>query len=79
MATEFEQLKADLLTLPIESRAALAQSLVASLDEATDNDVESLWLDEILRRNAEILAGTAKLKPADQVIREARELLRCLK
>jgi putative addiction module component (TIGR02574 family) len=79
MASELEQLKADLLTLPPESRAELAQSLVASLDETTDDNVEALWISEILRRDAELRAGTAKVKPADQVIQEARNLLRCLK
>lgn len=79
MATEFEKLKGDLLTLPVESRASLAHALIESLDDVVDEDAESLWMDEIRRRDAEIRAGTAKLKPLDQVLREARELLRCLK
>ena len=79
MATEFEKLKGDLLTLPLESRASLAHALIESLDDAVDDDAESLWMEEIRRRDAEILAGTARLKPLDQVLREARELLRCLK
>jgi len=79
MATEFDRLRDDLLTLPIESRASLAHALIESLDEVVDEDAEALWLDEIRRRDAEIRTGTAKLKPADQVFREARELLRCLK
>jgi len=79
MATELEQLKDDLLMLPPESRASLAHALIESLDEIVDQDAESLWMVEIRRRDAEIRAGTANLKPADQVLREARELLRCLK
>jgi len=79
MATEFEKLKGDLLTLPVESRASLAHALIESLDDAVDEHAESFWMDEIRRRDAEIQAGTAKLKPLDQVLREARELLRCLK
>jgi hypothetical protein len=79
MATEFEKLKGDLLTLPVESRASLAHALIESLDDVVDEDAESLWMDEIRRRDTEIRAGTAKLKPLDQVLREARELLRCLK
>jgi hypothetical protein len=79
MATEFEKLRSDLLTLPVESRASLAHALIESLDDAVDDDAESLWMDEIRRRDAEIRAGTAKLKPLDQALREARELLRCLK
>jgi hypothetical protein len=72
MATEFEKLKDDLLTLPVESRASLAHALIESLDDTVDEDAESLWFDEIRRRDAEIRAGTAKLKLADQVLREAR-------
>jgi len=72
MATEFEKLKGDLLTLPLESRASLAHALIQSLDDAVDDDAESLWMEEIRRRDAEILAGTARLKPLDQVLREAR-------
>ena len=56
-----------------------AHALLESLDDVVDDDAESLWMDEICRRDAEIRAGTAKLKPLDQVLREARELLRCLK
>ncbi len=79
MATEFERLKNDLLTLPVESRASLAHALIESLDDAVDSNAESLWVEEIRRRDAEIRAGTVTMKPADQVVREARELLRCLK
>ena len=79
MSTEFEKLRDDLLTLPVESRASLAHALIESLDEGADVDAESLWFEEVRRRDTEIQAGTAKLKSADQVFREARELLRCLK
>jgi hypothetical protein len=79
MATEFEKLKGDLLTLPLESRASLAHALIESLDEAADDDPESFWMAEIHRRDTEIQTGTAKLKPLEQVLREARELLQCLK
>jgi putative addiction module component len=79
MATEFERLRDDLLTLPVDSRASLAQALIRSLDDSVDDNAESLWLEEIHRRDTEIRSGTAKLKPSEQVLREARELLRCLK
>lgn len=79
MAGELEQLKKDLLMLPIESRASLARTLIQSLDESMDDQAESLWLEEVLRRDAEVRAGTAKLKPAEQVLQEARDLIRCLK
>ncbi len=72
MASEFEKLKGDLLTLPVESRASLAHALIESLDDVVDDDAESLWMDAIRQRDAEIRAGTAKLKRLDQVLREAR-------
>lgn len=79
MSTEFEQLKEDLLALPVQSRASLAHALIESLDEDYDEDAETLWLDEIKRRDDEIRGGRAVLKPADQVLREARERLQCMK
>ena len=75
MSSEFEKLRDDLLTLPIESRASLAHALIESLDDDSDEDAESLWFEEIRRRDAEIRAGTAKLKPAEQVLREARRAI----
>ena len=77
MTIELEQLNKELLTLPLKSRAWLAQTLLASLDETTSDDVDALWFDEIRRRDAEIRNGAAQCKPAEQVLREAREQLRC--
>lgn len=79
MATELDRLREDLLMLPPESRASLAAALIESLDEGVDADAESTWIEEVRRRDAEIRTGTVKLKPAHEAIREARELLRCLR
>ena len=84
MATDLDKIKSDLLALPIESRASLAHALIDSLDEAIDPEidaaeVEAAWIEEIRRRDAEIRAGTATLKTADQALEEARERLRCTK
>ena len=65
--------------LMIDMQLSWAKPLNEAADETIDADAESLWVEEIRRRDAEIRAGTAKLKPADQVFREARELLRYLK
>ncbi len=77
MVIELEQLNSELLTLSLESRAWLAQNLLASLDESNSEDVEALWLAEIQRRDAELKNGTVQCKPAEQVLQEAREQLRC--
>ncbi len=51
------------LKLPPEARAALAGSLIASLDDAVDEDAEAAWQATIERRIVEIESGTAKMVP----------------
>jgi len=75
--TEFEKVSAKAMALPAESRAELAEILIQSLDEKECEEVKSAWLAEIRRRDQEIRAGASVTKPADQVLREAREKLRC--
>jgi hypothetical protein len=79
MATELEKLKNDLLALPQDSRASLAHALIASLEDVIDEDVDRLWAEEIRRRDNDLKSGNAIVRPADEVLREARERLRCLK
>jgi putative addiction module component (TIGR02574 family) len=49
------------LKLPPEARAALAGTLLDSLDDAMDQDAESAWEAEILLRLKEIDGGKIKL------------------
>jgi len=79
MATEFERLRDELLALPTDFRVSLAHALIASLEDEIDRDAEQLWADEIRRRDEEIRSGRAILRPAADVMRDARERLRCLK
>ena len=51
------------LKLPIEARAALAGSLLESLDEVVDENVEATWADEIARRIEDLNTGKAKMVP----------------
>ncbi|PYV82353.1 MAG: hypothetical protein DMG05_28295 [Acidobacteria bacterium] len=44
-----------------------------------DPDAEALWLEEIQRRDQEIRSGTAKLRPAAEVLKQVRDRLRCSK
>ena len=76
---EFEELAIRVMALPSKSRAELAELLIQSLEEPDDPEIKSAWLAEIHRRDQEIRAGTAITRPADQVLREAREQLRCRK
>jgi len=51
------------LKLPPEARAALAGTLLDSLDEAVDKDAESAWEAEIVKRLKEIDEGKVNLIP----------------
>lgn len=70
----------------MDARAEFAQKMmgwenivIESLEETTDEKAEALWLDEISRRDEDLRSGRATARPADEVLREARERLRCMK
>lgn len=76
---ELEKLEADLLSLPLSSRATLARALIESLEESPDENADALWVDEIRQRDEQLRSGRATARPVDEVLREARERLRCMK
>ena len=53
----------DALELPPEARAALAGSLLDSLDQTVDEDAESAWEVEIVTRLKELDEGRVQLVP----------------
>jgi putative addiction module component (TIGR02574 family) len=55
------------LSLSEEERAALADSLFASLDGTVDEGAEKAWEQEISRRIAETDSGKAKMIPWEEV------------
>jgi putative addiction module component (TIGR02574 family) len=58
------------LALPPEARAALADSLLESLDEEpVDEGVEAAWSEEIKRRIEEIDSGKVQMIPYEEVRR----------
>ena len=61
--TDTSKLLEKALKLPVEARAALAGSLIESLDESIDEDAEAAWADEITRRVRELDSGKAKTIP----------------
>ncbi|MDA1312273.1 MAG: addiction module protein [Acidobacteria bacterium] len=63
MASEVNKLLEEALRLPPEARAALASSLMESLDETVDEDAEAEWAKEIQRRIREIESGQVKTVP----------------
>lgn len=52
-----QKLLHDALTLTPEERARIAASLIESLEDATDRDVDAAWRAEIRRRLQQIDSG----------------------
>ncbi|HVS00347.1 MAG TPA: addiction module protein [Thermoanaerobaculia bacterium] len=68
-------LEAEALKLRPDARAKLAASLLHSLEDLKEEEIEELWLDEAERRNREIEEGTLSEIPAEEVFREVRARL----
>ena len=60
------------LDLSSEERAELVHELILSLDSIKDKGVEKAWDMEIERRVKEIKSGTAKGRPAEDILAEIR-------
>ena len=67
-----EQVESEALKLKPEARAELAEKLLRSLDDLSDEDIERLWAEEAVRRDAELDSGTASMRDAEDVFRDAR-------
>ena len=67
-----EQLRRAALALDPSSRAFLAHDLLNSLESLSDAEIEQLWVEEAVRRNAELDAGTAGSISAEEAIARAR-------
>jgi len=63
MSRDAADLLRDALSLPTEARAALADSLLESLDTDVDADVAEAWREEIYRRPQDIDKGAVALIP----------------
>jgi hypothetical protein len=67
-----EQVENEALKLKPEARAELAEKLLRSLEDLSDEDVERLWAEEAVRRDAELDAGTASMRDVEDVLRDIR-------
>ncbi len=63
MASDPKKLLEEALQLPQEARAALAGSLIDSLDDQVDEDSEAVWKAEIAARLAELRKGSVESIP----------------
>jgi hypothetical protein len=75
MAIPVEKLTEEVLALPADARALLADRLVESLDPLENEQNRRVWAVEALRRRDEVRSGTVQSVPADVVANSVRRLL----
>ena len=75
MSREVSELLKKALALPPEARAALAGSLLESLDDTVDPSAEEAWSQEIARRIEELDSGKVKPMPWADARRQISAIL----
>ena len=71
MSRKLEEIISEAMELGLQERAQLAGTLLASLDEPSESEVERLWLQEAERRLQEYREGKVKGIPAEEVFNRA--------
>jgi putative addiction module component (TIGR02574 family) len=76
MNEEISEILKKALALPSEARAALAGSLLESLDDTVDASVEESWRREIAHRVEELDSGKVKPIPWAEARRQISAILK---
>jgi putative addiction module component (TIGR02574 family) len=74
MEAEIDKLEAEALKLTPGERAALAQRLLASLEE--NAEIEEAWAVEIERRISEVESGAVQFIPIEEALARVRASLK---
>jgi putative addiction module component (TIGR02574 family) len=72
ISARLKKIEEEILDLPPQERALLAEHLLNSLDEEEDPEAEKLWIVEAERRYQAYKQGKVKGIPADKVFKEVR-------
>ncbi len=75
-AMSIEDIEAEALKLDPKSRAKLAERLLESLEQLSDEENARLWAEEAERRDQEWDASTGVGRSAREVLRAARTKLK---
>ncbi len=71
-----EQLTEEILCLPNELRAILADKLVESLEFDTDSTIQAVWVTEAKRRRDEVRSGSVQPIPGEDALMQVRRLIK---
>jgi len=67
-----KELIAEVISLPVEERAIVVDSILRSLNSPED-DIDRQWIAEAERRLEEVRTGRVKAIPGDQVFAQIRK------
>jgi hypothetical protein len=70
-----EQLTEEILSLPNESRALLADKLVESLEFDTDSEIQAVWVTEAKRRRDEVRNGSIQPILGEDALAQVRRMI----
>ena len=73
MPTRIEEITEQVLALPDDEKATLADRLVESLDPAEGSDLHKVWAKEAHRRLEELRSGAVKSIPGEEALAQLRE------
>ena len=76
MTRDTSELREKLDKLRPKQKAELARTLIDSLDEDLDENLEQFWLDEATRRYGAYLRGETSSRSASEVFARVRARLR---
>jgi len=72
MKKQASKLQSEALKLDPKDRARLAETLLQSLEDLSDEENEAIWLEEAERRDTELDANPSLARSSDEVFRHAR-------
>lgn len=75
-SNKIQELESQLLELEPHTRAALAKTLLASLDDLSEEEYDQLWAEEAEARYSDFIAGRTTAVDGDDVFSRARARLR---
>lgn len=76
MNAALQKITEAVLQLAPAQRAELADVLAESLNSGPTDEIQKLWVDEAVRRLADVRSGKVKTIPGETVMAEARRLVK---
>ncbi|MGH9648836.1 MAG: addiction module protein [Bryobacteraceae bacterium] len=71
MSTSAQRICIEVLSLPRKSRVEIAEKILTSIEEDADKEAQKAWRALIRRRRSEIRSGKARLRTAEEVMKDA--------